>query len=300
MQTFAHAYNNLLYNIRLHPVDIQCRGRQMAFEFENVRLEIPCRSGVAVYSHAQTRAFPIKFALAELAWMLAMRDDVASIARFNKNIVHYSDDKVIMGGAYGKRLGNQITNMIQRMIEDKHTRQACATIWREHDSFASSKDHPCNVFLQFMIRDNRITLTVTSRSSDLITGLPIDVFHWQFLLHIVRNELLSTYPGLSVGGVLYNLTSLHVYDTDRTALESMAFELSLIADTSMYHVIEIDTSMKYSKLVYKCQQVFDICESIGDLADMFGFEGPAATKLGSLHDTFINRVHKFERKGDKA
>ena len=300
METFALQFERALLEMRNSPVNIECRGRQMAYELQNAKMRVPTEDGVSVYSHKSTRAFPIKFALAEFAWILAGRNDVASIARFNKNIVHYSDDTIIMGGAYGERLGGQIYSMIRRISNDKHTRQACAVIWNANDSSESSKDHPCNVFLQFMIRNDRLNLTVTSRSSDLMTGLPIDTFHWQFLLHIVRNELLPVYPELKVGHVIYNLTSLHVYDVDRQALENITDVHFDDEDSSMYHNIEINQLMTYSWLEFACRKLFDSCESLQDITGMFGFSAPAADKIVSLHDMFINRVHKFVRKGDKA
>ena len=299
MDMFTQVYNDIMHIIGNHPVDIQCRGRQMAYELENVRLDILTRHGISIYSHQDTRAFPITFALAEFAWILAKRDDVESIAHFNKNIVNYSDDTVIMGGAYGKRLGDQISHAIDRIRADKHTRQACAVIWREQDSFHTSKDHPCNTFLQFMIRKDKLYLTVTSRSSDLMTGLPIDTFHWQFLLHIVCNDLLELYPQLEVGSVVYNITSLHVYDIDKPMLLSITDNhLMDIEDAS--HMIYVPKYMTYTSLSVRCACGFYSCNNLNDLIDLFGFHEGYANELRNLHLKFINRKHKLERKGDKA
>ena len=299
MENFAQVYDSIMHDITHHPVDIQCRGRQMAYEVENVRLNIPARLGVSIYSHQDTRAFPITFALAEFAWILAKMNDVESIARFNKNIVNYSDDTIIMGGAYGKRLGDQISHAIDRMRADKHTRQACAVIWCEQDSFRTSKDHPCNIFLQFMIRNDKLSLTVTSRSSDLMTGLPIDAFHWQFLLHIVRNDLLGTYPSLEAGSVVYNITSLHVYDIDKPMLLSITDKRQTdIEDVS--HMLYVPKYMTYANLSVRCVCGFCSCNNLNDLIDMFGFHEGYANELRNLHLKFINRKHKLERKGDKA
>lgn len=302
MGCFAMTYEDLLYTILQHPVNIKCRGRQMAYELTDVHMPIQMATGeVSIYSHRLTRTFPIKFALAEFAWMLAMRDDVESIAKFNKNIVNYSDDKVIMGGAYGKRLDLQIYHAIKRLRLDEHTRQACASIWKSSDSNSKSKDHPCNIFLQFMIRNGYINLTVTSRSSDIMTGLLIDAFHWQFLLCIVRNDLLATYPDLKVGEIVYNIASLHAYETDNQTIQDIIHEpFDGPDDGSMYHTLHIPDSMTYDNLVIRCSEHFGVCETLIDLTSMFEFPESEDRKIMRIHDDFINRKHKLTRTGDQS
>lgn len=293
-ESFAKLYSMYIPHIRRQPVNITCRGREMSCEVTNVKLMFSPARGISVYSHADTRAFPIKFALAEFLWILAKRNDVASIARWNKNIVHYSDDTVIMNGAYGFRLDNQIENCILRLINDKHTRQACANIWQRNDSMSTSKDHPCNTFLQFMIRDETIDLTVTSRSSDFVTGLPIDSFHWQMLLVIVRNELLSTYPTLRIGNVIYNIASLHVYDVDKEALD-------LFYTVDDYErVMYLPPNITFSKLTTNAMKSFHTAHDFADLLIMYSMPVGSMNIACVLHETFLARRHKFNRGGTQA
>lgn len=297
---FARHFNNVMHSMGRYPVDIKCRGRQMAYEMQNKTLVMDVSRGVSVYSHKETRAFPIKFALAELAWILAMRQDVASIAKFNKNIVHYSDDTLVMGGAYGKRLGTQVHSAIDRILEDKHTRQACMSIWYPTDASSTSKDHPCNVMLQFMVRDDELNLTVMARSSDFITGLPIDAFHWQFLLCLVRNQLRAYYPELRVGAVTYHMTSLHVYDVDNEAFKSMREYSAANWHMKASHYIAVPDSATYSSVMLNCMKRFDSCASLDDLVSLFILYPHEKDNIYALHETFKCRTNKFVRKGDKA
>ncbi len=216
--TFAKMYSDLFYILYRYPVNIECRGKSIAYECTNVRLPIDCSKGISIFSHKDSRVFPMRFTLGELLWIMSRSNKLADIAPFNKGMTNFSDDGEKLYGAYGWRLADQIFKAIEKMKSDKHTRQAYCAIYDNTDIFATTKDLPCNTSLQFMIRDNKLTLTVNSRSSDFMTGLPIDAFHWQSILCMVRNDLLILYPDLYVDKVIYNITSLHVYKTDEPLL----------------------------------------------------------------------------------
>lgn len=220
-RSFAGIYDELFNLLHQSPVDIECRGKSMCYELLNVQLKFnPISYGISIYSHPLTRAFPIKFAMAELIWILSGSNTLDFIEKYNKAMRQYSDNGFTLHGAYGYRLGNQISECIWKILDDKHTRQAFAAIYDRDDILSKTKDLPCNTSLQFMIRGDKLILTVNSRSSDFITGLPIDAFHWQVLLTLVYNELKFAYPSLMRGYVIYNLASLHVYSTDKHLIDT--------------------------------------------------------------------------------
>ena len=113
--SFARLYEMYMTALMRSPVDITCRGRKMAYEKTNVQLVIPVSEGISIYSHPETRAFPISFALAELAWILSGSNDAQLIAKWNKAMLAYSDDGKTMSGAYGYRLGSQIDSCIAKL-----------------------------------------------------------------------------------------------------------------------------------------------------------------------------------------
>src|SRR3990167_6821425 len=57
-------------------------------------------------------------ALSESLWLLAGRNDVASLLPYNKRITQFSDDGKTLYGAYGKRITGQIELMINRLKRD--------------------------------------------------------------------------------------------------------------------------------------------------------------------------------------
>ena len=258
---FAEEYSGRHRELLRYPTNIACRGMKLAYEQTFVQVCVET-SYISIYSNARTRAFPISFALAEFLWIMSQRDDLESLQRFNAVMGKWSDDGIVLSGAYGPRIGDQISDgVIQRLKEDQYTRQACATIYRENDSFKYTKDMPCNIWMQFIIRNDHLYLRVVSRSSDFVTGYPIDSFHWQLLLTLVCNQLRKeAYPTLRVGDLTYEITSLHVYSGDGPHIER-------IATTEIYRH-EFDYALQIFSTYKEVKELaigsFHKCESLED------------------------------------
>lgn len=158
-----------------------------------------------VLSHPD-RGLNYRFMVAEWLWILSGSDRLAPIARFNGKISEFSDDGVVLSGAYGPRIMSQIPWVLEK-LNDSDTRQAVITIWSPTPK--SSKDIPCTVYLQFFRRTDTIHLIVGMRSSDIWLGLPYDFFVFSQLLNCVCGEL-----NCRVGFVQFNLGSSHLYERD--------------------------------------------------------------------------------------
>lgn len=120
----------------------------------------------------------------EALWILAGRDDVATLAEFLPRIKEFSDDGVVFSGAYGKRLrrietedddGNdmvydQLEAVVQRLREEPMTRRAVAAIYTYDDLWYDGKDTPCNDTVAFRADTGKLDITVFNRSNDMIWG----------------------------------------------------------------------------------------------------------------------------------
>lgn len=163
---------------------------------ENVMIEKrPSRNGnvfmmtdpmVITYSHPKERvlfnaardANPF-FHLYEALWMLAGRNDVASVAYYAKQMNEYSDDGKILNGAYGYRWRtkqyiqewsnhpndynipkdwgkiDQLDILVQHLKADPNSRRAVLQMWNVEDDLlriSNSKDVCCNLSVMFSIR----------------------------------------------------------------------------------------------------------------------------------------------------
>lgn len=289
---FADIYRDLYTYLHQCPVNIECRGKKIKYEICNAQLIFSPNEGISIYSHPDTRAFPIKFALAEFIWIMSKSKDLGFIYLYNKAMAQYSDDGYTLYGAYGHRLANQIEECINKLIVDKHSRQAVASIYDRCDISVITKDLPCNISLQFLIRDDSLNLTVTSRSSDFMTGLPIDAFHWQLLLVLVRNQLLISYPNLQIGFVIYNITSLHVYSSDAELIENC---LDLRHIDSYKHKIHIHNFETYTGISYTSHEFVEAPIEPNDskLYNVIKLTEDSYTKIANLQEIFKNRKNKI-------
>lgn len=154
--------------------------------------------------------FNKKFAIAELMAIVAGHNSVHWLAQFNPKIVDFSDDGETFHGHYGERLETQWEAGIQKLRDDKDTRQAVFQIWdwALDGNNMVSRDFPCNVVFQIHRGfQGRYDMSVFQRSSDLIWGLPYDHFVFGCILDLICTEL-----GVETGKVNRYISDAHVYD----------------------------------------------------------------------------------------
>lgn len=117
------------------------------------------------------------FHLFEGIWMLAGRNDVAPLLRFNSRMAEFSDDGVTLHGAYGKRWYShfgvdQLEAILSVLKQNPDDRRQILQIWDPvADLGRAGKDLPCNQSVHFT-RNARGALdaTVFCRSNDAVWG----------------------------------------------------------------------------------------------------------------------------------
>lgn len=266
-----------------HRVDFECRQQKMIYELIGSKFMMALGNGISVFSYPTHRVVPMKFILAELCWILAGRDDLRSIVQYNRAMSNYSDDDTIYTGAYGPRLEAQLEAMVEKLRQDKYSRQACAVIFKESDMLDRKVHIPCNVFLQALIRNGGLTLLVTSRSSDFMTGFSIDSIHWQIIAQLLANEL-----GVPADTVIYTLASLHVYEKDVEVFRQWSIPLTLSGGT------RLTTTRTLLDVMHRCQVGFCGGLSTQELAELLGFDDESINKCVQLQ--FMFQKHKNDLK----
>ena len=154
-----------------------------------------------------------KFMPAEAAFILTGRNTVGMISKYSKLITTFSDDGYFFNGAYGPMLIRQFTYIVDELIKDKNTRQAVATIWDPNPR--PSKDIPCTVSVQFIIREDKLHCIDTMRSSDAWLGWPFDIFNFSMCSAFISLLFkLRTGHALPLGNIYLNASSQHLYEKD--------------------------------------------------------------------------------------
>lgn len=163
------------------------------------------------------RKLNYRFMAAEALWILSGRNDVAFLSSVNPHIAQFSDDGVILSGAYGKQIIPQLDYVVNKLIEDRDTRQATMTLWKPNP--APSKDIPCTIALDFKIRRHQLNCHVFMRSSDIWLGLPYDIFAFSMISFYVaacyNDEMkrLNKDYAFTIPGTLYiTAASSHLYE----------------------------------------------------------------------------------------
>lgn len=155
------------------------------------------------------RKMPMRYAVGELLWYLSGSNKVADIKQFSKAWENLSDDGETVNSAYGyrifKKFGfNQWEHIKDLLKKDPNSRQAVIHIKEPNPT--PTKDLPCTVALQYLIRDGKLFATTYMRSNDIWLGFPYDVFTFTCLQIVLAMEL-----GVKLGTYTHIAGSLHLY-----------------------------------------------------------------------------------------
>lgn len=158
------------------------------------------------------RKLSYQFMAAEAYWILSGDDRVETIAPFNKHISKFSDDGDRFFGAYGPKVMAQTEYVVTKLVEDRDSRQAGLTIWRQNPP--QTKDYPCTIAMFFYIRDGKLNCNVFMRSSDAWLGVPYDIFNFSMIAHYVCARLNINGVVVSPGDLYLTMASSHMYESD--------------------------------------------------------------------------------------
>jgi hypothetical protein len=190
-----------------------------------------CRDPVTtVYSNPTQRvlfneernANPI-FHFMESMWMLAGRNDLAWIEKFNSKISDFVGKNPEVHGAYGYRwrkafdmeggaeddYADQLIKIIRMLKKNPDERRAVLTMWNPLWDLErpTISDVPCNTQVYFKIRNNALDMVVTCRSNDVCMGAyGANLVHFSYLL-----EYMAGMIGIPIGRYFQVSDSWHAY-----------------------------------------------------------------------------------------
>lgn len=157
------------------------------------------------------------FAAAEAAYIITGQNRVSYLQKAMRTFGEYaSDDGVWQAGSYGPPFVDQVPYIVDVMRRDQSTRQAVTLIWRPRPY--ASKDIPCTLTLQYLVRDDVLHCVVNMRSSDVWRGLVYDIFCFSCMASVIAHSC-----GISqLGRGFVHAGSSHVYNRDREAAINLA------------------------------------------------------------------------------
>jgi thymidylate synthase len=173
----------------------------------------------------KARKLGYKFMAAEAAFILSGDDKVENIAPYSREISKYSDDGVKFFGAYGPKVLAQLDYVVDCLWSDQNSRQAVMTIWRENPP--ATKDVPCTVSIQWLIRHDKLYCIDTMRSSDAWLGWPYDVFNFSMLSGVIILKLKALGLELELGDLHLTAGSQHLYERNIEAAVNILEHLTI-------------------------------------------------------------------------
>lgn len=166
------------------------------------------------------------FHLYECLWMLAGRNDAASVARYAKTMASFADDGTL-AGSYGYRWRrhfgfDQLQAIVEMLRKDPSTRRAVLSMFdpvTDLQHGAGSKDIPCNTAVYFDGTRGVLDMTVVNRSNDIVWGAyGANAVHMSFL-----QEVIACAAGLPLGTYYQFSNNFHSY-TDRPDVQRLLGE----------------------------------------------------------------------------
>lgn len=234
----------LLNDVRQHGLEVFPRGQKTLEMLGSLIVVDMTRPVVTI----RERKLGYKFLCAEAAWILSGDNRVKTIEPFSKTIANFSDNGRIFFGAYGPKLRAQLDYVAETLRGDRDTRQAVANIWR--DNPPATKDVPCTLSCQFMIRNGRLDAFVTMRSSDVWLGICYDIFNFSMWAAYVL--LASDLKDVRLGH-LYNVAaSRHLYGRDFAGADLALQGMTLGPDYAAFDPAEFDHPDHLTAYLWAC------------------------------------------------
>lgn len=158
------------------------------------------------------REMGYRFLCGEAWWILSGQNRVDTISPYSKAISNFSDNGITFAGAYGPKIMDQLQYVVECFEQDLNNRQAVINIWRENPR--PSKDIPCTVSVQFIIRNGVLHCIDTMRSSDAWLGWVYDVFNFSCLSMWIILALRQKGIDVKLGNLTLQAGSQHLYESN--------------------------------------------------------------------------------------
>jgi len=225
--TFAEVYTDLLGELHDYP-EYESAPRGMLIR-EHLNVHLSVTDPLSNMFKNPVRSTPKKYLAGELLWYFSGRNDVEFISKYSKFWEKIANSDGTCNSAYGYQLWG-IKNefgytewqwALGSLLNDKDTRQAIVRFNKPMHSFDGNRDFVCTLNGVFQIRDDKLNLFISMRSSDAIKGLTFDFPFFSLLQQMMRLQLLNEYPDLEIGSLDMVLNSSHIYESDFELVNNM-------------------------------------------------------------------------------
>lgn len=189
------------------------------------------------------------FMFAEMAWVAGGSNRLDELTHTMKSYENYSDDGVFLSGAYGVKVVDQYRYVVDMIEQDLDTRQAHMNIWRENPR--DSLDKPCTTGMTFLVREDKLNMSVYMRSHDIVLGATYDMPTFSSVANSVRLLLKARGIDLELGDLTVTAASMHLYERHYEKVEDWinSEERDLEIGARVLHTLEAETYQDYIEIL---------------------------------------------------
>lgn len=198
------------------------------------------------------RGISPSYLFAEALWYFTGRNDVKFISTFGSMWERLSDDGKTNNSAYGYLMKyafgfDQVEKIIELLKKDPSSRRAVINLNTPNKKVIETKDEPCTICLQFLLRDGKLNCTTVMRSNDIWFGFPYDVAFFTLLQMYIADRL-----GAAYGTYTHFVMSMHLYDRNYD-------EVLNILDKPISKVIVFDRNKFYQNKDFVAELINHSC-----------------------------------------
>jgi thymidylate synthase len=155
------------------------------------------------------RKWNLKYANREWDWYLSGNPSAKEISNFAPIWKKHMDKNGDVRSNYGWQWNRKdsLNKVIDKLKNNKNTRQAVLSIYDSKEIDTYSKDTPCTNSIHFQIINQKLCMTVNMRSNDLWYGFCNDQYCFSKL-----QELVSLKLNIEIGWYYHFTSNLHLYD----------------------------------------------------------------------------------------
>ncbi len=116
-----------------------------------------------------------------------------------------------IGPVYGKQWRNfggvdQLKKLISDIKEKPNSRRLIISAWNPPE-IKNMKLPPCHAFMQFYVRNNKISCQLYQRSGDIFLGVPFNIASYSLLLTLIAHTC-----NLEIGEFIHTIGDAHIYN----------------------------------------------------------------------------------------
>lgn len=190
-----------------------------------IEIEVP---NMNLYKN-EARSSQEKYIGAETLWYFSGTKNCSFIEKYASMWSKLKNEKNEVNSAYGYLIFNeenidkytQYEWALNCLKKDKDSRQAFIHFNRPYHQYDGNKDQVCTLNAIFHIRENKLNMTLSMRSNDVLWGFVNDYVFFNLLHQQMYLHLKEYYPKLKMGTYTHISHSMHLYSRHYEVVEKM-------------------------------------------------------------------------------